>query len=285
MNPVLLPAAAAAAFASLALADWWNRRVRGFLPDDVPRPGSRKRHERPIPLAGIALAPVLLAVLLCHQLWWLAGGAVAVAALGFVDDWQKERGGDLDWRWKAAVLLVACAGCATQAVDPLAQPGRWLTAWALAFVLTNATNFLDNTDGVAAGVAGTALLFAGRGDGALALCGAAALGFVPWNWPRPRLFLGDAGAYALGIVCAFGAASRLPDLALALVAFAVQFVDFAQVVTARLVIGVSPWVGDRRHLTHIAQYLGLPRVLVAPLFAALAAAAGWLALAAPWRAA
>ena len=48
--------------------------------------------------------------------------------------------------------------------------------------------------------------------------------------------------------------------------------DFVQVITARLILGVAPWVGDRRHLTHIVQNLGLPRPLVAPLFALVAAA-------------
>jgi hypothetical protein len=51
--------------------------------------------------------------------------------------------------------------------------------------------------------------------------------------------------------------------------------DFFQVITARLVIGVAPWIGDRRHLTHIAQNWGVRRSLVAPLFATLAAAGYW----------
>src|SRR5690606_37443967 len=116
---------------------------------------------------------------------------------------------------KAGVLLLAAAACATEAIDPAAAPRTWLVAFALAFVLTNATNFLDNTDGVAVAVAGTALLVAGGVDGPLAPCGAAALGFLPWNWPRPRLFLGDAGAYALGLCCGYGAAIALPDAAAA----------------------------------------------------------------------
>ena len=61
-----------------------------------------------------------------------------------------------------------------------------------------------------------------------------------------------------------------------LLAVAVPLTDFMQVVLMRLIIGVPPWVGDRRHLTHIAQNLGLHRVTIAPLFAALATGIGLL---------
>ena len=56
--------------------------------------------------------------------------------------------------------------------------------------------------------------------------------------------------------------------------FAVQIIDFVQVVTARLWLGIAPWHGDRRHLTHIVQNQGLRPVLVAPLFFLLALGCG-----------
>ena len=99
-------------------------------------------------------------------------------------------------------------------------------------------------------------------------------GFLPWNWPRARLFLGDAGAYQFGIVLAAAVGHQAVDAPEVLGAVGVQLADFVQVVTARLVLGVPPWVGDRRHLSHIAQNLGLPRAWVAPLLAAVATAAG-----------
>lgn len=278
----MIPPAWLAAPASLCLlAAVWacNRFVLGFLPDDPPRPG-RKQHLRPVPLAGVAIVPVLLVWLLAGGLHWLAGGVVAAAVLGHLDDRGKERGREPGWRSKAVVLAFAAAAAATQVVDPGALPERWLLAAVIAFVLANATNFLDNTDGVAASLAGASLLCATGGSGPLAACGFAALGFLPWNWPRPVLFLGDGGALALGLCGGAVCAARLPGWP-ALLPFAVQFADFVQVVVARLWIGVAPWIGDRRHLTHIVQNLGLPRVLVAPLFAAAAvgiaaAGAGWI---------
>jgi len=262
-------AAAGLSLAAVALAFAVNRLWFGFLPDDRPQKG-RKQHARPVPLGGIALLPVLLPWLLASGLPWLAAGVAAVTLLGYADDWSKEHGRELDWKKKLVLLALSSALAANQAVDPFAAPERWLLAWCLVFVLTNATNFLDNTDGVATALSAASLLVATGGDGAFAAVGFAALGFLPWNWPRPFLFVGDSGAFALGLCCGALCATRLPAFDRALLPFAVQLADFAQVVTVRLWLGFRPWIGDRRHLPHIAQNLGLPRPLVAPLFAGAA---------------
>ncbi len=264
--------AAAWTTALLAAGDACNRRVIGWLPDDPPRPG-RKQHARPIPLAGILLAPAVLPWLAADRAWWSIAAMTLAAVVGFADDRGKEHGRELGWRPKAIGLALASAAAATAVVDPVAAPRAWLAVAALAFVLTNATNFLDNTDGVAASLAAASLLLASGGAGPAAAAGFAALAFVPWNWPRPRLFLGDAGAYTLGVLTAIAVAPRVLADWRTLALVAVQLVDFAQVVAARLWLGVRPWVGDRRHLTHIAQNLGVPRVAIAPLFAAVAVAA------------
>jgi UDP-N-acetylmuramyl pentapeptide phosphotransferase/UDP-N-acetylglucosamine-1-phosphate transferase len=277
--PSMLHPALAAAFACALVAAgiWCNRRWIGWLPDDPPRAG-RKQHQRPMPLAGILLAPAALPWLLGAGAFWLLAGFAVAAATGFVDDWQKERGGDFDWRGKALGLGVAAGLAACEVVLPVDAPWRWLAVVLLVFVLTNATNFLDNTDGVATALAATSLLVLGGGGGTAAAIAFAALGFLPWNWPRPRAFLGDAGAYALGLATGvFAAGAALPQPGW-LLAVAVQLADFTQVVVARVWLGLPPWVGDRRHLTHIAQNLGLPRWAVAPTFAALALGLGLLAL-------
>ncbi|MFK7743204.1 MAG: hypothetical protein AB8H80_23010 [Planctomycetota bacterium] len=289
------------ATACLALGDFVNRRVYGWLPEDRPGPG-RKQHERPTPLAGVLL-PVAIAPWLIAANAWLVLAAIAlVATVGFVDDRDKEGAGPIDdagvdWRIKAAALFSAAALTATHAHDPTAAPFSWLVAFCLTFVLGNALNFLDNTDGVTASLGATlllgwSLLVAAAGHPAAAelalpawatACGFAALAFLPWNWPKARFFLGDSGAYTIGLTVSAAivpqvAWDRDPRLLLTL---AVPLIDFGQVVTARLAIGVPPWVGDRRHLTHITQNLGLPRVFVAPLFTVLAA--GTLVLAFAWR--
>jgi UDP-GlcNAc:undecaprenyl-phosphate GlcNAc-1-phosphate transferase len=264
------------AAAMLWLGDSVNRRLFGFLPDDPPRPG-RKQHARPIPLAGVLLVPIVAAWLVAEADFTSLVAVGLAGAIGFLDDRDKERGPGLDWRTKGLGLTVASAIAAASIAAPLSDPLPFALLFLFAFVLTNATTFLDNTDGVAGAVAAAMLLLATGGHGAMAAGGFAALGFLPWNWPRPRLFLGDAGAYALGLLAAIAIARRVVAEPAALWFAAVPLADFTQVVGVRLWLGHPPWVGDRRHLTHIAQHLGLRRWLVAPLFAALAAAAALLA--------
>ena len=98
--------AAPASLVAVALTWWCNRNLWGFLPDDLPGPG-RKAHGRPMPLAGIALAPVLLTWLLVSNMIWLAVAVVIAVAIGFLDDRQKERNG-----------------------DRRQQPRKWSTRWA-----------------------------------------------------------------------------------------------------------------------------------------------------------
>ncbi len=261
--------AALIAGAGCGLALWINGRYWGFLPDDPPSL-PRKQHGRPIPLAGIVLLPCVL--------WWFAsfdeaGIAAALtiaAATGFADDRGKEHGGGLDWRVKGGLLAIASLLGAAWFCAPLQAPGDWLLLAALAFVLCNATNFLDNMDGVATSLSAVTLLAVG-GDGPFAAIGFAALGFLPWNWPSPKLFLGDAGAYLLGMAAGLAVGARALVAPAELLAAAVQLADFVQVITARLWLRLPPWVGDRRHLSHILHHRGVPRWLVAPLLAAVAA--------------
>jgi UDP-N-acetylmuramyl pentapeptide phosphotransferase/UDP-N-acetylglucosamine-1-phosphate transferase len=258
----------------LWLGDHCNRRWLGWLPDDPPRAG-RKQHRRAMPLAGILLLPALAPWLLTTASAWLSVAVAVAAAVGFVDDRGKERGHDLGWRSKTIALLLASA-CGTAAVvTPATPPSVWLFGIVLVFVLTNATNFLDNTDGVASALAACSLgLLATAPNDAIAAGSYVAVAFVAWNWPRPRLFLGDSGAYALGLLTGVAALTTLQQDGRAWLAVAVQLGDFVQVIVARLWLGIAPWVGDRRHLTHIVQNLGVPRWLVMPLFAATALALG-----------
>jgi UDP-N-acetylmuramyl pentapeptide phosphotransferase/UDP-N-acetylglucosamine-1-phosphate transferase len=259
--------AAAVATVALWLGPLCNRRWVGWLPDDPPRPG-RKQHQRPLPLAGVLLLPAVLPWLLAERQWLLLAGTVLATAIGFVDDRTKEHGRDLGWRPKAAGLMLATGLAAATVVAPWADPTGWLLAWLLVFVITNATNFLDNTDGTAAALAATSLLCLGGPIGCAS--GAAALAFLPWNWPRPRLFLGDSGAYLLGMLTGTLAAAAMWREPAAVRTVALQLGDFVQVMIARLWLAHPPWVGDRRHLTHVLQNCGLPRPWVAPVFAALA---------------
>ena len=200
-------------FASLAIGaggTWLARRyaLRHHLLD---APGERRAHTVPTPRGGgIGIVVALLlagAVLLPRAEDPLALvlaliGLALVAAVGLVDDHRPLS----PWRRLAvhavAAFLLAC-GTWHASSDP------WLAcvAFVLALVLTNIWNFMDGIDGIAATQALLVALVIG-----VALPGAwswwafalvaAIVGFLPFNVPKARIFLGDVGSGALGYALA-----------------------------------------------------------------------------------
>ncbi len=133
---------------------------------------------------------------------------------------------DLGWRIRPAGRLLAAAGSASLAmvllqvwIPPLAIPGLDLLIGipAVAIIITlfwatgvcHAINLIDGVNGLAAATGlliATGLALVAQQVGAMGFAiGAAALvpallGFLVFNWPLGRIFLGDAGAYSLGHV-------------------------------------------------------------------------------------
>lgn len=255
------------AFVLLCLALFVHRRWRAFLPEDPP--GPRKEQTRPLPAVGHLLALPALPVLLLRDAPPAFVAAFALVALvGWNDDRTKARGG-MRWQWKALLFAGAC----WLAGDALTLPAseRALRC-AFLFVITNALNFLDNMNGVAVAVAAVPLLLADPSDPIAWAC----VGFLPLNWPKARAILGDAGALPIGLWLGWRALQQ-PALPATLALTALPLVDFVQVVCARVWLGYAPWIGDRRHITHIASNLGVPRVLIAPGCAVVAGGV-WLAV-------
>lgn len=200
--------------------------------------------------------------------------------------------------------------------------GAWLSiaitaAWFL--VVTNAMNFLDNMDGLSAGVAAVAgsCFLAGTLVGpnpqwfvaaCLALLVGACLGFLAFNAPRrggARIIMGDGGSLVLGFLLAFltarttyyagpaaaeaaGRPSAWYGVFMPLVVLAVPLYDFASVVIIRLSQGRSPLVGDQQHLSHRLVNLGLSRSSAVAVIWGLTAATGVSGIALgtlrPWQA-
>jgi UDP-GlcNAc:undecaprenyl-phosphate GlcNAc-1-phosphate transferase len=147
--------------------------------------------------------------------------------------------------------------------------------WILA--VTNAFNFMDNMNGLCAGVGAIAALAlalnaADSGQSlaaavAFAVCGAL-LGFLPFNFPRASVFLGDSGSHVTGFLLA--ALAILPSFYSAqhpnrwavlkpLLILAVPLVDLAWVVTYRWRLGKPFYIGDTNHVSHQLVRLGLSR--------------------------
>jgi UDP-GlcNAc:undecaprenyl-phosphate/decaprenyl-phosphate GlcNAc-1-phosphate transferase len=185
---------------------------------DRPDGDDLKIHPRPVPLSGgvAVVAGALVAVLVADSIGWAVVAAILVAlAVGLVDDrWPLPPWIRLALQAGAGVLLVA-GGIEVEPLGPLAGAGTVL----LVLLCANAVNMTDGQDGLAGGLgaiaagglAGTSILAGGGGGPALAVAGGLT-GFVVWNFPRARVFLGNGGAYAAGTALA-GLAAALSETA------------------------------------------------------------------------
>jgi UDP-GlcNAc:undecaprenyl-phosphate/decaprenyl-phosphate GlcNAc-1-phosphate transferase len=154
--------------------------------------------------------------------------------------------------------------------------GAMLTAgWVV--LLTNSLNFLDNMDGLTAGIGFViSLVLAGfatvNGDvfmtaSYLALAGAV-LGFLKYNWSPASLFMGDSGSLTIGYALAaltinaryYGADSptALPVL-IPLIVIGVPIFDTASVLFIRWRRGAPLMQGDTNHLSHRLVALGFTK--------------------------
>jgi len=150
----------------------------------------------------------------------------------------------------------------------------WITA------ITNAFNFLDNMDGLSAGVASVcaaAFLVATLSiqqwfvAATLALLLGAMLGFLCWNFPPARIFMGDSGSLVIGLMLGVLTVrtTYLPpgvswgagwyDVFAPLIVMALPLYDLVVVSALRLAHGRSPFVGDTNHFSHRLVRMGLTR--------------------------
>lgn len=208
--------------------------VPGFLPDV---PNQRSLHDKSIPRGGgigFFLPSVLVLLIALWQadallpgpLVGLIAGAVVIGVLGLLDDAyrlsaairlavQAVAAGIVAWLFLPASFsilgLFRLAGIPAHAAQVF---------WILACI--NLYNFMDGIDGLA-GIQGfwastvlTALLVLDPGSGPTALrvflgaTSASVCGFLIWNLPPARIFMGDVGSYFLGCILAFAPLVMFP---------------------------------------------------------------------------
>jgi len=165
--------------------------------------------------------------------------------------------------------------------------------WLLTVI--NAFNFMDNMNGLCAGLGALgafyfALIAAAKGEYLVAItgllmCGALA-GFLPWNFPNARAFLGDAGSHLVGYLLAVMAIlphfyTRQEPHRLAvftpLLVLALPLLDLAQVSLFRVLNHQPFWIGDTNHLSHRLTRAGLSRTQAVLVLWLAAAVLGTLA--------
>jgi UDP-GlcNAc:undecaprenyl-phosphate GlcNAc-1-phosphate transferase len=216
----------------------------------VDEPGPLKVHTRPVPyLGGVAVLVALAGPVLGARPSLLVPLGLA-CALGLADDAT-----DLP----PAVRLAAEAAIGVTAAVAVGHhnAARIVLGVLVVLVLVNAINLLDGLDGLAAGVtvaaaAGFYVVLAGAGATlALALAGAVA-GFLVWNAPPARVYLGDSGSYLIGTALAmlFLAAAQQPAEVVsgACLFLAVPVADTTIAVVRRLRAGRPLLRGDRGHV-------------------------------------
>jgi UDP-GlcNAc:undecaprenyl-phosphate/decaprenyl-phosphate GlcNAc-1-phosphate transferase len=310
-----LLAAALATAASVPCWRHWCRR-HGAVDD----PGHRKIHATPTPLAGgPALMTGLLAALLggtafaflhsasgtmgllqygldrrAVELLGIMVGALGMLLIGLRDDKVEMQPAAKFGAQLLAALVVAASGVRlTLFVHNIVFSYGMTALWILTVV--NAFNFMDNMNGLCAGLGAIGAAWFGliAAQAAVAqylvatmafLIAGALLGFLPYNFPKASAFLGDSGSHLVGYLLAimgilphFYTPKHQRALAVLtpLLILAVPLGDLAWVVLLRWRMGKPFYLGDTNHLSHRLVRRGLnPTQAVAVIWLAAAVLGG-----------
>lgn len=277
MNPWLL----LALIALLAFVLTGALRRYALARSIIDVPNARSSHSVPTPRGGgvavvlcfIGAIPLLASSfgLAPDHAIALAGAGILVALIGFLDDH-----GHIAARWRLLAHFSAAAWALywMGGSPPLALPGMQIETGALGIALAalylvwvlNLYNFMDGIDGIASVEAmcvcvGGAVLYWQTGAAAAAIVplalGASVAGFLVWNFPPARIFMGDAGSGFLGItlgVLALQAGWVEPDLFWAwLVLLGVFVVDATFTLLRRLLNGEKVYEAHRSHAYQYAS--------------------------------
>ena len=205
------------------------------------------------------------------QVLTILAGGLAATVLGLVDDWRGV-GPVVKLIAEASIGVALWMAGVRAGLFGIEALDLILTViWVVA--VTNAMNLLDNMDGIAAGVAavcaaGLFAIAATRGDYLVAALAAGvaggSLGFLRYNFPRARIFLGDAGSLLLGfLLAALGlkldliGQSGAVRASIPVLIVAVPLFDMMLVIAARLHDGRPISRGGTDHTAHRLVVRGL----------------------------
>ena len=249
---------------------------------DIPK-DNRRMHKKPTPrIGGLAIIFGFTVATLCfaqpsRQLYGTLAGAAIIAVMGVIDDCKN-----LPAKLKfviqiIAALVVVFAGDIK--IDVFTNPNflsdnpywvlpEWLSVtltviWIV--FITNAVNFIDGLDGLAAGVSAImsiSLVFISIrvGEYSIAILGIALMGscfgFLPFNFNPAKIFMGDTGSTFLGFMLATLSIQGVFK-SYAVISFAVPLLilglplfDALFAMIRRILRGQSPMTADRGHLHH-----------------------------------
>lgn len=267
--------------AALAFLLTWLLRGYALSRSLIDVPNSRSSHSVPTPRGGgvaivvsfLVVLPILFGsgVASSSLTCALVGGGLAVAVLGFLDDH-----GHIAARWRllghftaASWALLWIGGLPAVSLPGIIVDLGWLGHIAAVFYLVwvlNLYNFMDGIDGLASIEAmcvclGACLVYWVSGYQAAIwvplLLSMAVLGFLYWNFPPARIFMGDAGSGFLGFVLgvlSLAAAWQNADLLWVwLILLGVFIVDATFTLVRRLVRGDKVYEAHRSHAYQFAS--------------------------------
>ncbi len=257
-------------------------RRLAFHTNMVDQPNARKLHSNPTPLlGGLAIyIAVIIALLLFGDRYYVSQvigivvGATFISFLGMWDDrvalpaWVKLLGQAI------AVLALIVTGVQISAFPSPLLDIIFTFIWVL--FITNAVNFLDNMDGLSAGIAAVAsaffvLLAALSGQYLVGILAAALLGacigFLVYNFNPASIFMGDTGSLFLGFLLASVAIklrfpANVPAVTwlIPVLVLGVPILDTTLVIISRLRRRVNPLTTPGRdHLSHRLVGMGATR--------------------------
>ena len=262
----------------------------------------RKIQKEPVPYLGglsIALTITLLTytVVLVEEANWsqfrLASyvivPALILAAVGLLDDLR----GLTPW---PRLIVQSLTGLVVAVI--LIQTETMSFAFGNTFIdglvtilwivgICNSINFFDNIDGGASGtvaIIGLSIFLIAFSQGQIFVSAAAAvttgavIGFLAWNKPPAKIYMGDAGALFLGVMVSVltirldpGISPSWQSLAIPVLMLAVPILDTSVAIFSRWQRGISPFTGGRDHLSHRLIRIGLTHKMAAVSLWALTA--------------
>ena len=270
--------------ASLGLTPLTRQLARRF--GVVDKPSARKVHQVPTPLmGGLAIyGAFMIALLMFHnwggkdretlaltQLVAILGGATWLMIVGFIDDRYVLKPPVKFAGQLVAVAGILLSGIHVQLFDNVILDTLLTTFWMMGII--NAVNFLDNMDGLAAGISGIAAFFffilaASQGQALVAtvsaaLCGSA-VGFLVYNFNPATSFMGDMGSLVLGFLLSvlgikltFATQVREVSWMIPILVLGLPIFDTTLVVFTRLRERRSPLQGGKDHSSHRLVVMGL----------------------------
>ncbi len=278
MNPIVITVLAALSFATSA---WFTRRFCD--PDSavyiLDHPNERSLHDRPVPRGG-GLA-ILIAIFACGAVltWFhperglasIALGVVLLAVVSFIDDRYSVPPPYRLLAHTVAAAVILYGGHVLEGFEIAGANLHWPHAAGVVFSLLftvwmiNLYNFMDGMDGFAGGMAvfgfGTFAVMGGMAGHAMfaaisSIIAAASAGFLLFNFPPARIFMGDIGSSTLGLLAAslslWGAREGVFPFGIALLVFSPFIADATATLLRRLWRREKVW---QPHRTHYYQQL------------------------------